>query len=203
MSSAYQSFMCKDLCPANISLPSLRRQYTDDGLEPIEPVLREGERLHVPVCHDESVISCNELRNRAWLKDGEQPLRKKGKGRSIHVSDFIVEQTGRLCLSPEQIADQEKLKPEDRLPFYDARQVIYPGKNHDGFWNNEKLIPQVRHCHPAWPFFDHAHNILWHRLFKGRSRPFNISTLGRLLSSSLTSHRRTVLSRTMPSMQRR
>lgn len=122
---------------------SLRRQYTDENLDPVEPVLRAGERLHVPVCHDESIIQSNELRNRAWLRDGHQPLRKKGKGRSIHVSGFIVEQTGRLCLSTEQIAEQEKLRPEDRLLFSDSRQIIYPGKNHDGFWNGKKLIPQV------------------------------------------------------------
>ena len=31
----------------------------------------------------------------------------------------------------------------ERLEFVDAREIIYPGKNHDGFWTNEKLIIQV------------------------------------------------------------
>ncbi|CAJ0752855.1 9440_t:CDS:2 [Entrophospora sp. SA101] len=31
-----------------------------------------------------------------WIKDGEMPLRKKGNGRSILVSEFLTEINGRL-----------------------------------------------------------------------------------------------------------
>ena len=101
----------------------------DQTLEPIKPKLGPGVKLHVPVPHDEVIFRPNELRRRVWTKKGQMPLRKKGPGQAIHNSGFIVEQTGRLALSPEQIAEQEKLPESERLPCYDSREIIYPGKN--------------------------------------------------------------------------
>jgi len=71
------------------------------------------------------------------------PLQKKGQGRAIHVSDFIVEQTARLALSGDQICENSNMPVQDRLKCTDARRIIYPGKNHDGFWTNDKLVEQV------------------------------------------------------------
>ena len=68
--------------------------YTDNGLEPIEPALRLGKKLHIPLMHDESIIHANNLQHQVYVHDGKMPLRKKGQGRAIHVSDFIVEHTG-------------------------------------------------------------------------------------------------------------
>jgi len=31
----------------------------------------------------------------------------------------------------------------ERLEFVDAHEIIYPGKNHNGVWTNEKLVVQV------------------------------------------------------------
>src|SRR5882672_4553936 len=90
----------------------LRFTYADDTLEPVEPILHSGERLHVPVAHDESIFHSNDLRRRVWVREGKMPLRKKGQGRAIHVSDFIVEHTGRLKFTAEQIRDNAALSPE-------------------------------------------------------------------------------------------
>lgn len=49
--------------------------------------------------HDESIFRANDLRQCVYIHDGKMPLQKKGHGRAIHVSDFIVKQTGRLALS--------------------------------------------------------------------------------------------------------
>lgn len=121
----------------------MRRTYTDDGLDPVEPNLRDGEKLHVPVFHDETIIRANELRRRVYVRKGRMPLRKKGPGRAIHVSDFIVEQTGRLTLSESQLQENATLPKEKQLRSTDSREVIYPGKNYDGFWTNDKLVEQV------------------------------------------------------------
>jgi hypothetical protein len=45
------------------------------------------------------------------MKPGEQPLRSKGRGRVVHVSDFIIEDTasGRLALTADQILAQLEL----------------------------------------------------------------------------------------------
>lgn len=71
------------------------------------------------------------------------PLRKKGLGRAIHCSGFIIEQTGLLKLSQEEIDEQEKLPVAQRLPCYHSKEIIYPGKNGDGWWNCERLVEQV------------------------------------------------------------
>ena len=57
---------------------------------------------------------------------------KKGKGRLIHVSDFI--------------------RLEGRITTYnldnsinrDARKIIYPGANGDPWWNTKQLLVQVK-----------------------------------------------------------
>lgn len=82
----------------------------DDSLEPIEPQLGPGEQLHVPIMHDESIVRANELRRRVYVRDGKMPLRKKGQGRAVHISDFIVEQTGRLALSESEIKENASLE---------------------------------------------------------------------------------------------
>jgi len=45
----------------------LRHTYTDDTLEPVEPQLEPGERLHVPVPHDETIYCSNELHCRVYV----------------------------------------------------------------------------------------------------------------------------------------
>jgi len=125
------------------SLASLRWIYRDEDLEPVEPVLKPGEKLHVPVYHDESTCHSNELRCRVWVQNGKMPLRKKGEGRAIHISDFIVEQAGRIALNEEQQQFNAQLPTDQRLTTTDAPEVIYLGKNSDGWWNMERLIAQV------------------------------------------------------------
>jgi hypothetical protein len=67
------------------------------------------------------------------LRPGERVLRKKGKGRIIHVSDFINEEDGRLILHG----------PDGGIAK-DARRVIYPGAGGDDWWTHEKLLEQVK-----------------------------------------------------------
>lgn len=67
------------------------------------------------------------------LREGEQPLRKKGRGRLIHVSDFICSETGRLVL-----------QDQDGKIIRDARKIIFPGANGDPWWDTEQLIVQIK-----------------------------------------------------------
>jgi len=116
---------------------SLRRIYQDEDLEPIEPTLGLGDKLHVSIYHDESICRSNELRCRVWVRNGKMPLRKKGEGCAIHISDFIGEQTGRLVLNEAQCRTNSQLPAGEQLTTTDAREIIYPGKNSDGWWNME------------------------------------------------------------------
>jgi hypothetical protein len=104
----------------------------------IDPDLSCGESLHVLVTHDESLFHANDGRSSGWGPQEEQPLHKKGQGRAMHVSEFLCETLGRLKLSEDQCAVVGNDFPTE------ARVIIYPGKNHDGWWNIEQLIKQVR-----------------------------------------------------------
>jgi hypothetical protein len=77
------------------------------------------------------------------IKDGRQPIRKKGRGRLIHVSDFINPETGRLtiCNADGNIAR-------------DARKIIYPGSDGDPWWDTKQLLAQME---DAIDIFDAAH----------------------------------------------
>ncbi|PCH34831.1 hypothetical protein WOLCODRAFT_79044 [Wolfiporia cocos MD-104 SS10] len=62
-------------------------------------------------------------KKKSWVLDGEQPLHKKGPGRGIHCSDVICSTFGWLK---------------------DAGQGLEYGKNHDGFWNGEMFVNQLK-----------------------------------------------------------
>jgi hypothetical protein len=183
-------------------------------MTPTPPALKKGEKILYPIFHDESCFHANDQCQFVWIKDGEQPLRNKSRGRIVHVSDFIIEhsESGRLKLSPEQVEAQMKLPvrpapsnpsapssseppntdeasmdpskkskkaakpkkpkntrqapatgrtaaehvrdqtlPQDgasayRLSSFDARRIIYPGANHDPWWDMPQLIAQVSTC---------------------------------------------------------
>ena len=59
----------------------------------------------VLIFHDESIFHSNEDRGRAWAEEGKQPIRPKGQGKGIMVSDFIIEYAGYLRLSDEEFRE--------------------------------------------------------------------------------------------------
>jgi hypothetical protein len=83
----------------------------------------------------------NLLNNR--LQPGQTILQKKGRGRLIHVSDFVNEVTGRLVLR----------NAEGKIEM-DARKIIFPGSNGDAWWDHDQLLTQVKH---AIEIFEKAH----------------------------------------------
>ena len=82
-----------------------------------------------------------------YARDGDQELRKKGQGRCLHVSDFIVKELGFHDLEKALSSDRlEELRSQNKLPEnLKSRVVMYPGKNADGLWTHELLLKQVEH----------------------------------------------------------
>ncbi|KIJ40068.1 hypothetical protein M422DRAFT_257136 [Sphaerobolus stellatus SS14] len=117
--------------------------YNDKTGEPIQPILRPGEKVHHLIAHDESGFHANDQQSTGWLSEGQQDLHRKGRGRLLHVSDFVIEATGRLSLTPKQLFEQSHLPEAKRLKVTDARKIIYPGKNHDTYWNMKQLMEQL------------------------------------------------------------
>ena len=66
--------------------------------------------------HDESIFYSNEGNSMLWHPDGQLPLRKKGHGRSIMVSEFLSELEGPLKTI------------DDNGEVIRAREIINPGK---------------------------------------------------------------------------
>jgi hypothetical protein len=129
-------------------------KYDDKTMEPIPPTLAPGEKEHMLVPQDECLVNTNDSPRRQWLKADQQPLKKKGNGRGIHISDWICERSGQLALNEEQIAAQAALPEEQRLKVTDARKIIYLGKNHDAWWNLDQLMEQTKH---AVDIFEYLH----------------------------------------------
>ncbi len=124
--------------------------YDDVSLDQIPLTLQPGEKEHVLVVQDETIFHTNEYRQHMWVKGDQQPIRKKGGGRVIHVSDYISETVRRLKLSEEQISDQHKLLAKKQLAKFEARAIIYPGKGFDAWWDLKQLIEQIKNTIPIF-----------------------------------------------------
>ena len=93
---------------------------------------------------DECNVSTNDSCHRAWLTEDQQPLKRKGNGRGVHISDWICEPIGRLVLSPEQVATQILLPKDEQLRVFDACKITFPGKGHDTWWDLDQLREQTK-----------------------------------------------------------
>ncbi|KIL56227.1 hypothetical protein M378DRAFT_50672, partial [Amanita muscaria Koide BX008] len=119
--------------PAMAAYEARMVHYEGPDLERIEPVLQDSEKEIIPNFHDESVFHHNDMSRSAWLQRDEHPLHKKGRGRAIHVSDFINPESGRLI-----ICDR------DGTITRDACKIIYPGANGDQWWDCNQLLVQMK-----------------------------------------------------------
>ncbi|KDN45007.1 hypothetical protein RSAG8_05180, partial [Rhizoctonia solani AG-8 WAC10335] len=124
------------------------QQYDDKTAEPLPLDLPPGVQEHVFITHDESCIHANERADTKWLKEDEQQLRQKSRGQLIHVSDFLTEKYGRLALTPELIAENNRLPERDRLAKMEARVIIEPGRNRADFWDLKQLCTQIEDTLP-------------------------------------------------------
>jgi hypothetical protein len=85
-------------------------------LTEILPSLKDGEKIHYPIFHDETCVLANDQANFVWKREGEQPLCSKSCGRIVHVSDFIIKHSRCLCLNDDEIAAQNKLPVQPVQP---------------------------------------------------------------------------------------
>jgi len=112
-------------------------KYEGENMERILLILEPNEKEIVLVTHDESVFYSNDGKRGVWAKSGELPLRKKGNGRSIMISEFLTEEYGRLKLNSQQHQENPSIAEE-------ARIYLRPGKDRDGYWTSEDLVEQVK-----------------------------------------------------------
>jgi hypothetical protein len=129
--------------------------YEGPELKGMEPRLHDREKEIIPLFHNECCFHANDMQHRAWLCEGQQPLRQKSHGRLIHVSEFISPETGYLVV-----------QAQDRTITREACKIIFPGSNGDLWWDNVQFLQQTREAievfelqHPgktALFVFDHS-----------------------------------------------
>ncbi|KAJ7440629.1 hypothetical protein B0H11DRAFT_2252749 [Mycena galericulata] len=124
----------------------LRATYAEPDMREVLPELLDNEIEHIEILHDEASFHSNDYQNNQyWLKPGQQVLKTKGCGRLIMVSAFLCQRYGLLALTPEMIAENEKMATELRLAITDSTTVIYPDNKASGddYWNMQQMIEQL------------------------------------------------------------
>jgi hypothetical protein len=155
----------EEFLPATLKFEKLMVHYVAPDLTRVEPKLKPGEQEIIPLFHDECCFHANDDPNCTWYcllslahicnmltffnrlntKEGQTVLRKKGRGRLIHVSDFLIPECGRLVI-----------RDGDGNVIEDARIIIYPGGGPSGdpWWETQQLIAQIKN---AIRIFEKAH----------------------------------------------
>jgi hypothetical protein len=124
--------------------------FDGDNMEVVVPPsahLREWDHRYVFVTHDECCFYSNDATQSIWQEEGESIIKKKGQGGTIMVSEFLCACHGRLRLTAEEAAIAN-------CPT-EARVIIKPGKNQDGYWKSEDMVKQLKEL--AIPIFEALH----------------------------------------------
>ncbi len=95
------------------------------------PIAIDPKTELVLVSHDESVFAAHDGRRMVWMEDGKPPLRPKGNGQGLMVSQFLCPCHGRF-----------------------SSQTIKIGANYDGYWTLETM---AAHLKEAIPKFNELH----------------------------------------------
>ncbi|RPA93141.1 hypothetical protein L873DRAFT_1847383 [Choiromyces venosus 120613-1] len=104
----------------------------DETLTIIEKEQVVGVKPIVFITHDECTFNSNDGRKRIWIHNDKAPLRKKGRGQGLHVSDFLT--------------------PVGRLGGGDVCEIMKCGG--DVWWTGELMLKQL--TEKAIPAFEKA-----------------------------------------------
>ena len=91
--------------------------------------------------HDESIFHSNDDQSWMWGEKDKQPIKQKGLGHGIMVSDFVDEYNGLLTLTDVEFQ-------RGKLQYPNLKQaacvLLKYGAESEGYWNSDKFIAQVR-----------------------------------------------------------
>ena len=120
--------------------------FKEDGSWETPPNLQPGEKPLVLVTHDESTFNANDGKRRLWMKENEQPLRPKGKGKGIMVSAFLT--PGGILKVPIHVSNGQLLadptwpRNDKGEPVREAVEYLEYGK--DNYWTGEKMVNHTK-----------------------------------------------------------
>ena len=91
--------------------------------------------------HDESAYNTTENTSVLWGEKGKLPIKPKGRGSSIIVSEFIEEKDGYLALSDEQY--EYEVANRDENVDKSACAILEIGEQREGYLNNDRFMEQM------------------------------------------------------------
>lgn len=122
-------------------------QSNDEKCDWMDP---SDDPPRIIICHDESTFRSGEMQAKRWFFPENAPFFNKGKGRSIMLSYFLVQH--KYCdlftLSEEEykmaIENHPELLDSGNVTYenFSANAYIEPGKNRDGYFDNEIVLAQ-------------------------------------------------------------
>jgi hypothetical protein len=107
--------------------------FNEDGTWNLPLNISPGDKPIVFITHDESTFNANDGKRQFWLKNGEQKLRPKGRGKGIMVSGFLT--PGGILRVPDHISDEELLnnsswpRNNEGKPVREAIEYLEYGKD--------------------------------------------------------------------------
>lgn len=113
----------------------LEKQYPSDCA-----VGGPNRRPIIMITHDESIFSANDGRRSAWIQEGHNILRPKGKGKGIMVSDFLLPWS-RLNLF--SLFDKRQLESTTLDVPAEAVTYFEYGSGNEGYWTGDHLLQQI------------------------------------------------------------
>ena len=94
----------------------------------------------VLIFHDECIYHSNNDQGWMWGEKGKQPIKPKGAGRGIMMSDFVDEHNGLLGLTDAEFETGKIQFPSLKKT---ARVLLKYGGENEGYWNSDKFIAQM------------------------------------------------------------
>ncbi|RPB07515.1 hypothetical protein P167DRAFT_579204 [Morchella conica CCBAS932] len=88
------------------------------------PIVPEGQKLIIPVTHDECTCNANYGPHYQWVRGDNIPLRSKSRGQVINISEFVTP-WGRLRVDKKNMSDEYLIKYS--LHKREATEIIQCG----------------------------------------------------------------------------
>lgn len=133
-----QNVFLKTLEDLKPRMPYPIRDSNGDVEEVEIPYLKPGDKLCIPVTHDEATYNANDGPHYQWIKGDENPLRKKSRGQGLHISEFITPY-GRLCVPEYESSDQELIQHGLHKRY--VTEIIQCGG--DIWWDQDHIVQQT------------------------------------------------------------
>ncbi|KAI8987110.1 hypothetical protein BDB01DRAFT_904728 [Pilobolus umbonatus] len=129
----------KEWCQRMIEHMRYMDRYVGEDLTVVEgEAVRSGGKKRVLVTYDKSTFYANDRKKEMWIREGENPIRKKGPGMSIMVSEFQCRCHGTM-----------------RVKEWTSRKLFEAGASRQGYWKSADMIKQL--VEDAIPLFELLH----------------------------------------------